>query len=160
IFLANVQDEAPYTVRTYNPSSHYYYSGDGTNWTQGAVGGAFQNQFRFLSFANGAFDIFGYSVNSEFFYSTPDGNTQSFGLLSGTFGDATALSYGASRYVLLGTSGEIWNSTDLTNWVPENGGFQGNFTQITQGTSNLIVAGSSLPLLVSSNGVTFNTANA
>ena len=156
-FVADVQDEVffdPY----WNRATHFYYSADGTNWTQGAPGGSFQMNFRFLTFANGTFDNSdGGSGSSAIFWQTPDGTAASWFLLPMTFSDATALSFGNGRYVMLGGGGEIWNSTDLTNWVAANGGFQGSFSHMIRGNSNYLVFGGSFPVLMSSDGISFTS---
>lgn len=168
-FVAAVSDEQPgngYSL----PASHFYRSNDGTNWAQGAFldfgPGAYANDgfvHRFLVFLNGKFHELTYlnsgSLPGPVISLSIDGTSSTVTYAPSNAPLAQSMAYGNGKYVLVEESGKGWVSTDETNWTATYGGFQGNFSQILQGTSNFVVFGSSLPVLVSSDGLSFNIAS-
>jgi hypothetical protein len=158
VFVAAVEGELQNSLHNYDPAAFFYYSNDGTNWTQGVLGGAAEGEFQFLDYANGAFHDFGANGSTEFVESTPDGSSLSFSLLPSITSDITSLTYGNGKYVATGTGGEIWLSTDsvdTTNWVLAVSGFRNSFYQITYGPNGYVALADSQPVLRSADGINF-----
>lgn len=159
-FVAAVQDETLVGANIYQPDGHFYFSSDGTNWTQGAEGGAISNDFHFFTFAGGAFYDFAAQsgFSSELLYSTIDGTTANYSITPTTVEDGAALGIANGTYVMLGSAAEIWTSTDTTNWTAQFGGNRASFDDVIRGAGNYVALEDSQPVLISSDGVTFSPA--
>jgi len=139
----------------------FYASADGTNWvrkTAISFGPTFSDQHQFLVFLNGSF----HQCTDQSAYAfvgisvTEDANSYLAKFAPTNAPNAQSMAYGNGKYLLIEQSGKAWVSADETNWVATYGGFQNQVTQIIGGQSNLVAFASSLPVLVSPDGVTFS----
>jgi hypothetical protein len=167
IFVAVVGDETnPGPPFSPAPVSHFYASVDGTNWTQkagvnfGPTPQAFYTH-QFFIFLNGSFHevTYGSSYGTVPISITLDGTSCITKYAPTNATSAKSMAYGNGRYVLVSDGGLAWYSTDETNWVAENSGFQNQVNQIIGGQSNLVAFASSLPVLVSPDGVAFSAVS-
>jgi hypothetical protein len=178
-FVAMVEGET-----NSQPASFFYSSVDGTNWVQKSLitlgpgyktnytaitnsGGevviiseAITDAHRYFGFLNGAFHEVTDWVNEHGFVNisvTSDGTsyTTTYAPTNAPF--AQSMAYGNGKYVLIEVSGKTWVSTDETNWVEASSGSRARFNQVVQGNGKLVVVG---PMLVSSDGITFNNCTA
>lgn len=169
VFLAVVEDEI-YENMGYWPVGHLYQSTDGTNWIQGAQGGALPMMdtpspiyHNFLTFANGSFYestyASGYAGNQNFVLRAANASSYVTAFAPSNAPEAKYLAYGNGRYVLMEDNGKCWTSTDAANWISSYGGIRTNFYQITAGAGNLVALASGQPILISPDGVHFMPAN-
>jgi len=157
-------DTGSYPAQSGN-GSFFHVSVDGTNWVRktyvnfGPVNNWYSH--RFLAFLNGAFHevTYGPSYGTVPISITLDGTSYISKYAPTNAGSAESMAFGNGRYVLFADGGLSWYSADETNWVVGNSGFQNEITHIIGGHSNLVAFGSSLPVLVSADGVTFSAAS-
>jgi hypothetical protein len=135
------------------PYSRFFTSPDGTNWTAGTILGI-SNPPNFLSSANDLFlDFFGQSAGVS-----TDGMSPPYASwiqVPPEAGNARDLTFGNGNYVLLGSGGALWTSTDLTNWVAAYGKARLTIQQMLRGSNNYLAAAST-QLLASADGLSFS----
>lgn len=161
-FVAVVTDE---TGGKYsNPIPRFFWSPDGTNWTQGAYipfGEAPYTAYthQFLVFLNGAFHELTQRYPGQpdaivAISRTTDGTDSSYTYAPTNAPYSTSMAYGNGKYVLVERYGKGWVSTDETNWTATYSGPLDSFSQITKGSNNFVVLGSGA-ILTSSDGIHF-----
>jgi hypothetical protein len=144
----------------------FYSSVDGTNWVQksqvtyGPTRQQLVSSHRFLVFLNGAFHELDDETSSNGIVPisiTSDGTSYTTKYAPTNAPHAYSMAYGNGIYVLIEDSGKTWVSTDETDWAETYSGSRASFNQVVQGNGNLVVVG---PMLVSSDGITFNNSTA
>jgi hypothetical protein len=169
MFIAVAGGETSSNPLYSQPTPYFYASTDGTNWTQkssfnwGPTANGPSDAHRFLVFLNGAFHEVDDWVDAYGFVSievTTDGTSYTTKYAPTNAHPAQSMAYGNGKYVIIEQSGSSWASADETNWVGGyKSGFQNQVVQIIGGQRNLVAFASSLPVLVSSNGVTFSVVS-
>ncbi len=161
---------APHVInnRTTEYAEWLYTSTNGLNWIASAVVGQdFPNgtRHRFLSFANGSFmdflgqDYYSPGAQDSRLARTSDGTSLSISFAPAEAWDAVDLAGENGRYVLLGTAGKQWQSTDGTSWIQNYGGFRSTVHQVISAEGKYLAVADAQPILRCSDGLHFTPLN-
>jgi hypothetical protein len=162
VFVVSAEDETSgWPNPTTSPTSHFYRSTDGINWTMGATlpyGPSFLNfKHLFLTFANGLFHECTTYSSTEI-VSSADGITFATNAAPNDGFTPCAMAYGSGKYLLMEDPAREWTSTDLTSWTQAFGGLRDtSIYSMVRGPANYVVI-SGQQILLSPDGINYAIA--
>lgn len=152
----------------YNGSNQYVaihtsglpiYSADGNTWTGAPLptGGIFSASAYNVSYLNGAYLITGGNTTSSIATST-NGIDWTF-RTTPTSNGLQAAAFGASTYVVVGFTGNVFSSSDLVTWTSRSAGAVA-FNDVIFANSQFVAVGANGTLYTSPDGATWTSRSA